>query len=307
MQHSSVTDGAVEMFGTSLLIVSLLLVARSPAPLAQSAGTPPQCQPITPLTKISELREASGIAPSRQSPGRLYALNDSGQPILVVLNDKGAVIGRLTLAGAKVDDWEALATGPCPAGSCIFVGDIGDNATARRTITVYRSAEPAETTGFVNVTDVFHATYPDGRHDAETLLVSPNGALYIVTKGNTGPVALYQFPRELTSGATVTLQRVGKPRDAGKPAANERITDGAVSPSGTWVALRTAHSVALHRTDELLAGNWRAATRVALDTLGEPQGEGVTFADEHTMYVVGEGGGGSQPGTFGLSPAHADS
>jgi uncharacterized protein YjiK len=33
-----------------------------------------------------------------------------------------------------------------------------------------------------------------GAHDAETLLAAPDGRLYIVTKGDTGEVALYRVP-----------------------------------------------------------------------------------------------------------------
>ena len=32
--------------------------------------------------------------------------------------------------------------------------------------------------------------------------------------------------------------------------------------------------------------------------LREPQGEGVAFADETTLYLVGEGGGKGRPGTL---------
>ena len=73
--------------------------------------------------------------------------------------------------------------GRCPAGSCIYVGDVGDNAAKRKRITVYRIAEPTDAAGSATVTDVFHATYPDGAHDAEALLLAPDGRLHVVTEG----------------------------------------------------------------------------------------------------------------------------
>jgi hypothetical protein len=179
------------------------------------------------------------------------------------------------------------------------VADIGDNDARRRRITVYRVTEPAEASGAAKLADVFHAVYPDGAHDAETLLVTPEGRLLIVTKGDTGPVSLYRFPRELRSGATLTLERVGRARDRHRPAERERVTDGAVSPDGQWIVLRGAHALTFYIAADLLAGNWREAGRVALDTLGEPQGEGVTFATNESVYVMSEGGGRRQPGTFG--------
>ena len=91
------------------------------------------------------------------------------------------------MTGVKVEDWEAVAVGPCPGGSCVYIADIGDNEARRKRITVHRVAEPvSENT--VAVADSFHATYPDGAHDAETLLVTPDGQLFIVTKGEMGAV-----------------------------------------------------------------------------------------------------------------------
>jgi WD40 repeat protein len=200
--------------------------------------------------------------------------------------------------GPKVEDWEAIAVGPCPSGSCIFLGDIGDNEAKRRDITIRRVPEPADASGSATGAEVFRARYPDGAHDAETLLVTPTNEILIVTKGNTGPVRLYRLPSDAKPGGTATLQPIGKPRQGGKTA-DERITDGAVSPSGAWVALRTNTAVLLYRTTDLMSGNWREASRLSLKELGEPQGEGIAFGDEKTVYLVGEGGGKSQPGTFG--------
>ena len=260
----------------------------------------PQCRPAGPLVQVPDLPEASGIARSQRVPGRLWAHNDSGEPVLVALDSKGAVTGRVAVSGARMEDWEAVGVGPCPTGSCIYIADIGDNDAERERITVYRLAEPTAAAGTASVTDLFHATYPDGPQDAEALLITPEGSLYVVTKGEGGPVAIYRFPRELRADATVQLERVGKPRDGDEAADTTRITDGAVSPDGEWVVLRSNRAVTFYRAAELLAGNWRDAGRVDLEQLGEPQGEGVAFGAGNTIYVTGEGGGKSRPGTFAI-------
>lgn len=265
---------------------------------AEAQQPVPECKPATALQRVPELPEGSGLAASRRTPGRFWSHNDSGDPVLFALDDNGRVTGRLSVSGARVEDWEALALGPCPSGSCIYVADIGDNDAERKQITVYRIAEPAEGTGSAKVADVFHATYPDGSHDAEALLVTPDGRLLIVTKGDTGPVALYRFPQELRTGTTVRLERVGGPRDTAAPAENDRITDGAVSPDGRWIVLRTTQALLFYRAHDLLAGNWREAGRVALGPVGEPQGEGVTFGSNDSVYLMSEGGGKKQPGAF---------
>jgi len=146
--------------------------------------------------------------------------------------------------------------------------------------------------------EVFHATYPDGPQDAESLVLTSDGSLYIVTKGEKGSVALYRFPHELRAGSTMPLQRVAKPRDPGKSPNSERITDATASPQGDWIVLRTNRAATFHHLKELMAGNWRPAHVVDLADLDEPQGEGVTLTADGTLVVVGEGGGKSAPGTM---------
>jgi hypothetical protein len=282
-----------------IIMSGALVVAGSLATAATSeAQQSVQCKPAATLQRVAELPEGSGLAASRRTPGRFWSHNDSGEPVLFALDGNGRVIGRLTISGAAVEDWEAVAVGPCPSGSCIYVADIGDNDAERRRITVYRVMEPVEASGSAAVADVFHATYPDGAHDAESLLVTPDGRLLIVTKGDTGPVSLYRFPKEMRSGATLPLERVGGARDPRQPAENDRITDGAVSPDGQWIVLRSTHALTFYRAADLLAGNWREAGRVPLETLGEPQGEGVTFASNDSLYLMSEGGGRKQPGAL---------
>ena len=120
--------------------------------------------------------------------------------------------------------------------------------------------------------------------------MAPDGGLFIVTKGETDAVGLYRFPRELRPGATHQLERVGKPR-AGKASETERITDGTVSPDGTWVVLRTKQGFAFHRAADLFAGNWTDAGRVDLKAIGEAQGEGVAIAADGTVYLTGKEAG----------------
>lgn len=254
-----------------------------------------QCEVAGAGQNVADLREGSGIAASRRVAGRFWAHNDSGEPVLYALDRGGAVAGRLRIRGADVEDWEALAVGPCPAGSCLYVGDIGDNDAERPRVTIYRVAEPAAADGSAEA-EAFHARYPDEPHDAETLIVTPGGELFIVTKGETGPVALYRFPQTMQPGETVTLEQVGRPRARGEVDRDDRITDGAASPDGAWIALRTRETLHLHPAQRLMSGDWRESARVDLAELDEPQGEGVTFAAGATLALLSEGGGKKRPG-----------
>jgi hypothetical protein len=280
----------------ALVVIALTAGACDRTTVARTSSASAACRAGGPVARLAELPEASGLALSQRIPGHLWTHNDSDQPILFILDGRGSMTGRVRLAGATVVDWEAVAVGPCPTGSCIFVGDIGDNNARRERITVYRLTEPAGANTAVPA-EAFHATYPDGPQDAETLLVPPDGGIYIVTKGSTGPVALYRFPRG-PSGTSVRLERVGTPRSTGRVADDEEITDGAVSPDGARIVLRAHHALFFYRTSELLAGNWREEQIADLTQVAEPQGEGVTFGPDHSVYLSGEGGGGSRAGTF---------
>ena len=66
--------------------------------------------------------ELSGIAASRAHPGVFYAHNDSGDSARFFAFDaSGNTIGEFVLQGITAVDWEDMALGPCPAGSCLFL------------------------------------------------------------------------------------------------------------------------------------------------------------------------------------------
>jgi hypothetical protein len=278
-------------------VVAACTLATPPVAAVETAAAP-KCRPERTLARIPQLPEASGIAASRRVPGRLWAINDSGEPLIYMLEASGKVTGKVRLTKATVNDWEAIAVGPCASGSCLYIADIGDNDGDRRGVSIYRVTEPEESPAAEVAAEVLHVSYPDGPQDAEALVVTPDGRLSIITKGDTGTIAIYRLPPAVKSDAPVVLERVGTIRD-GPVSADDRITDAAASGDGQWTALRTKRKLSLFRTAELMSANWRPVAVVDLAPLREPQGEGVAFAPDNTLYVAGEGGGESEPGTLG--------
>lgn len=159
------------------LTVACNLTAAPPAQVQTD-----RCRSIGETVRLPGLGEASGITASRRTPGLLWAHNDSGDPAVYALDLSGSIKHRVLLAGAAVDDWEDIAIAACPGGSCLYVADIGDNGARRRRITIYRVPEPELSDKATQPVEAFHATYPDGSHDAEALFVLPSGDLFIVTK-----------------------------------------------------------------------------------------------------------------------------
>jgi hypothetical protein len=275
----------------SAVLVAFLVTVIQAAGQTQPSGA---CQPAGELTRLAGVSEASGLALSRSVPGRLWTHNDSGQPVLFALDERGRVTGQLRIAGATAEDWEAVASARCQTGTCLYIGDIGDNDAKRNHVTVYRVAEPEANATTSAQAEAFHATYPDGPRDAETLLIAPDGRIHIVTKGNTG---LYRFPADLRAGSTMRLERVGD-AEGRTTDGDARVTDGAISPDGRWAVLRSQKTLRFFRTSDLLEGRWRHAFQVDLTPLKEPQGEGVAIDRNNTVFVAGESGGKGNGGTF---------
>ena len=263
----------------------------------QGPAAQPGCRAAGGVARLRDLPEASGVAASRRTRGIFWAHNDSGRPRIFALDEQGAITGRVGVTGADVDDWEDISVGPCPDGSCIYIADIGDNKGRRERITVYRVAEPSPGEANTRPVEVFHARYPDGAHDAEALFVTARSEIFIITKGDPGPIALYRFPRPLRPGATLQLERVGEPAGGRDVEARDRPTAADLSPDGQWVAVRTTRHVAFYRAAELTTGRWRESFRADVRDLKEPRGEGITFAADGTLVLVGEGAS-SGSGTF---------
>jgi hypothetical protein len=276
------------LISTLTVAIGLAVTPSGQEPATRNASS---CRVVGKLVALRELPEASGVAASRRSPGWFWAHNDSGDPVIFALDSQGVVKNRVRVKGAAVDDWEDIAVAPCAAGSCLYIADIGDNNGARKSITVYRVVEPAPTDSATSGVETFQAAYPDGPHDAEALFVSGESEIFIITKGDPGRVALYRFPRSSAPGATGRLERVAEMPAGRKIEARDRPTAAAVSPNAQWVAVRTTQWVGFYRTNDLIAGRWQEVFRYDLDGLGEPQGEGITFADNETLVLVGEAGG----------------
>ena len=240
------------------------------------------------FVESNELSELSGLAASRTTKGVLYTHNDSGDTArFFALGPTGALQAVLVLDGVKANDIEDIAVGPCPEGSCVFLGDIGDNDEKRKTISIYRVKEPSLTNATLTPS-VLVLTYPDGAHNAETLLVSPEGDLVIVTKTPTGRSGAYALGRaEVASAREATLRRIGDvivPKDGGG-----LVTGGSFHPCEKRVVLRTYTALFEYR----FAGGLEtlfASPPTLLPAGREPQGEAVTYsADGTTIYTVSEG------------------
>jgi len=121
---------------------------------------------------------------------------------------------------------------------------------------------------------IYDLTYPDGSHDAETLLAAPDGRLYVVTKGMFGGT-VYAAPAELSAAHTNRLVPVA---DGILPMA----TDGSFLPDGRHVLIRGYAGAVLYSFPDF-------SRLAAVPLPSQPQGEGLAVATDGTIYLSSEG------------------
>lgn len=223
------------------------------APAAAPALAKPRCAAYRAATNIGKLSdrdidESSGIAASRKNEGVYWTHNDSGDgPFIYAFDREGQRRGVWRVEGAFALDWEDIAA----AEGRIYVGDIGDNLLFREHVTVYIFPEPAVSAEDAGVTraqprrtasaQAIKIRYPDGKYDAEALLVHPvSGDLYLVTKALKAgqPAFVYKLPAPSTdTNEVATLMRIGALTLDGKQGRLNRITGGDIAPDGQRVVL----------------------------------------------------------------------
>jgi hypothetical protein len=193
--------------------------------------------------------ESSGLAASRRNTGVLWTHNDSGEgPFIFAFDRKGKNRGVWRVAGARAFDWEDMAIGPGPqrGRSYLYIGDIGDNLKKRNQIIVYRVAEPLITPNDSSSTvrtprrteaaDVIRLKYPDGKYDAETLLIHPlTGDIYVITKASGAAARVYKLKSSAPKSAVSTLSYVGEFRFPNLFLGF--VTGGDISPDGRRVVI----------------------------------------------------------------------
>jgi hypothetical protein len=270
---------------------ALVLGSATPA-LAEEAAVTPVADPAAeaaPATRCqisdSRLAELSGLVAVGD---QVLAVNDGGEQVAVHLLDAACQVVDVHTAAVDPYDPEDMALG---ADGTVWLADTGDNNVNRPTVALI-AVRPDGTTG------VFRLSYPDGPHDAEALLLAPDGTPYLVTKEVLGASAVYRPAAPLVDGGTVALAQVagvnitltGTPGGPVGRAGQLLITGGAVSADGTRLVLRTytdAYVWPLAGSDVVGA---LAAAPVRIPLPESPQGEAISFtADSQQLLVASEG------------------
>jgi len=270
-------------------------VSLAPA-TAWSAGTCATYNSGTQVGTLSDeaLDETSGLASSHLNSGIFWTHNDSGNASeIFAIRLDGTIEATLDVSSASNIDWEDMAIGPCPEScACLFIADMGDNLLVRGVKTIYRVAEPALDEGLTDTASATAMTfsYPDGLHDAETLLVDPrSGIIYVVTKEDDGTSGVYRFPSADPDSYPVTLERVAE-ITVGSGSTSKLATGGSVAADGGRFVIRTlnqAQEYTIPEGAELEAAFSSSPKIIPLPS--SSQGEAISYTpDGMSLITVSE-------------------
>ncbi len=231
------------------------------------------------------LAELSGLA---AGASHWYAVADGGSSLKVYVLDRSCAVRHVITGAIDPYDVEDLALA---SDGTLWLADTGDNSLQRDTVAVH-TLRPDGTAR------LHRLTYPDGKHDAEALLLGPSGVPHIVTKTVLGTAEVYRpkarlrspGPTPLVKVAEVTIPSSDTPGGPVGSASSALVTGGAVNVDGSVIALRTYTDAYLYPAPDghLVEALRRDPVRIPLPR--EPQGEAIAFTPDGTLLSAGEGG-----------------
>lgn len=215
------------------------------------------------------ITESSGLVDLGDA---MVTMNDSGgAPVLYTVDSRtGRTIGRTTYAD-HVEDVEALAPGRGPSAGRIWAADIGDNDERRSSVRVYRV--PVGSGDRRVDAPSYELVYPDGAHDAESLVADDRGRLFVITKAILGGT-VYAAPATLDPHRPNRLAPVAK--------VSIWATDAALFPDGRHVLVRGYGTAVVYSFP-----GFEPVASVGLPR--QKQGEGVSIGPSGRIRLSSEG------------------
>ncbi len=296
------------LFALALVATALLILGGACAPAGSdtAAHDPPLLRDVSTPGRIEalELTEASGLAQSARDSAVFWSHGDSGnEPRLFAFDSAGRSIGTVHVTGATNRDWEAIASGPCTGGPCLYIADVGDNSARRDNVTIWRVAEPQARDSSSEPARALRIAYVDGPRDVEAMWVAPDTTLFLITKRPDRDEDRWRAARVYRVNATawrgdtglVTAEIVDSlPIVPLKGKAGGWITDAALSLADAQgdrrLAVRTYNSVYVFAVDRATGRPGALLGQCSLKSLPEQDsGEGVTWLSDGRLLFDHEG------------------
>ena len=252
------------------------------------------------MVRNDKIDEASGIASSINNKNIIWTHNDSGDIARIyAIGLDGSDLGVLKLPGIIALDWEDMCIGPGPkeGADYIYIGDIGNNFSRKKKMKIYRFEEPLISLDSIPIpfdikikdVDKITFTYPDGKRDAEALMIDPvTKDLHVITKRELSPhVYSISYPQSTSSVVTAELlgELVISPEKSYRM--SDKIVAADMSRDGTMVLVKTLHEIILiNRKPDSIFSSILESEQISLDYIIEPQGEAICWNWDQLGYFT---------------------
>ncbi|MFD4640390.1 hypothetical protein ACFWN2_23955 [Lentzea sp. NPDC058436] len=234
------------------------------------------------------MQELSGLT---SNGNELFAVSDSDNGTLrIQVMGRDCVVKRTITAPVDPYDVEDLAMTP---DGTLWASDTGDNNKSRSTVALHKVSPSG-------AVERFRVTYPDGKHDAEALLIDKSGTPYIITKEPLGSALVYRPAAPLRTDISVPLEQVTRvslsstdtPGGPLEGTLDSRLVTGAASTAdGSVIALRTYTDAYLYPVPDGDVVKALSGDPVRVPLPNEPQGEAIAFDPDGTLLSASEGAG----------------
>nr|WP_285646385.1 hypothetical protein [Lentzea sp. NBRC 102530] len=234
------------------------------------------------------MQELSGLTSNGTD---FFAVSDSDNGTLrIQVTGRDCVVKRTITAPVDPFDVEDLAMTP---DGTLWASDTGDNGKSRPTVALHKVSPSG-------AVERYRLTYPDGKHDAEALIVDKSGTPYIVTKEPLGSALVYRptgplrtdVPVPMEQVARVSLSTTDTPGGPLEGTLDSRLVTGAAQTAdGSVIALRTYTDAYLYPVPDGDIVKALAGDPVRVPLPDEPQGEAVAFDPDGTLLSASEGVG----------------
>ena len=247
------------------------------------------------------MKEISGLACSRTTPGYLWAHGDENtgsKKRIIAINPNAQskndeLVMTVNISGDPGrDDWEDIATGVYGNKNYVFVGAFGDNDLKfNDQYYIYYFEEPAITSGTQTVTvNYIRFGYPDNKaHNTETLMYdNVEQMFYIVDKVKSGICHLYKLPFSTTYDTGV--QRLTEVCALGNGSKFNYCTGGDITPDGQWMAIKSKPYVLLweRQGSESLSQTAQRNPVQVMAYQEEEQGESLAWFNDSIFYTTSD-------------------
>ena len=266
------------------------------------------------------IKEVSGIACSRVTPGYIWMQSDDYESFIVATDEKGEErFAKISFTRSIRWDWEDMSGGIYDGKNYLFIGAFGDNEETDGNYHIVYFEEPAIDPANPNISITpgdIKFVYPDGKkHNAEALMYdNREQMIYVITKVYYNVCQVFSLPFRLDYGdseQTLTyICDLGVRSDLGDGAKPFKgfhlVTAADISPDGKYILIKNHNNISASFSWILM---WtRQKGESVAETLQrqlypeniacyqyEWQGEAMCWLDNSTFYTTSDADDGNPP------------